>query len=249
MTTAFLSSQANRVILRSFYSLSIKNEDDLNKTAISQGKHTGTFASMGILSFNGNKIITTSGGGALISNNAEYIQKAKFLATQARDEAPHYEHTHIGYNYRMSNVLAGIGRGQMMVLQDRITARRANFERYKRYFSSLKEKGYAINLQPDMKGSFSNRWLTAILIDPAKNKGIGREYIRLALEADNIDARPLWKPMHLQPIFKEAAFYGDGTSEKLFENGLCLPSGSNLREDEFERIFSVLDGVFKSVRL
>lgn len=209
------------------------------------GQHTGTFSSMGILSFNGNKIITTSGGGALISNNAEFIQKAKFLATQARDEAPHYEHTHIGYNYRMSNVLAGIGRGQMEVLKDRIASRRVNFERYENYFSTLEEKGYLVQLQPEMKGSFSNRWLTAILIDPSKNKGIGREDIRLALEADNIDARPLWKPMHMQPIFKEAAFYGDGTSEMLFENGLCLPSGSNLREDEFDRIFRVLEGVFK----
>lgn len=210
-----------------------------------KGQHTGTFSSMGILSFNGNKIITTSGGGALLSNNEEYIKKAKFLATQARDDAPHYEHTHIGYNYRMSNVLAGIGRGQMEVLQERIAARRANFDRYKHYFSSLEEKGYSIQLQPEMKGSFSNRWLTAFLIDPAKNKGISREVIRLALDADNIDARPLWKPMHLQPIFKTCPFYGNGTSDRLFENGLCLPSGSNLKELEFERIFRVLDCVFQ----
>lgn len=210
-----------------------------------KGQHTGTFASMGILSFNGNKIITTSGGGALLSHNEEYIKKAKFLATQARDDAPHYEHTHIGYNYRMSNVLAGIGRGQMEVLQERITARRANFDRYAHYFSSLEKKGYSVQLQPEMKGSFSNRWLTAFLIDPAKNKGITRDDIRLSLEADNIDARPLWKPMHLQPIFKTYPFYGDGTSNKLFENGLCLPSGSNLTDQDFERIFKVLDRVFK----
>lgn len=209
------------------------------------GQHTGTFASMGVLSFNGNKIITTSSGGALLSNNEEYIEKAKFLATQARDDAPHYEHTHIGYNYRMSNVLAGIGRGQMEVLQERISARRASFDRYQNYFSTLEEKGYSIQLQPEMKGSFSNRWLTAFLIDPAKNKGISREDIRLALDADNIDARPLWKPMHLQPIFSSCPFYGEGTSDKLFENGLCLPSGSNLTELEFERIFRVLDSVFQ----
>ena len=208
------------------------------------GRKCGTFGKFGILSFNGNKIITTSGGGALLSDDEAMIQKARFLATQARDSAPHYQHSHIGYNYRMSNVLAGIGRGQMTVINDRITARRANFQRYKSYFESLENKGYNIQLLPEPENYFSNRWLTTIIIDPAHNKGITREIVRLALEANNIECRPLWKPMHLQPVFANAPFYGDGTSEKLFENGLCLPSGSNITEPEWERIFQALDQVF-----
>jgi len=208
------------------------------------GQKCGTFGKFGILSFNGNKIITTSGGGALLSDDEAMIQKARFLATQARDSAPHYQHSHIGYNYRMSNVLAGIGRGQMTVINDRITARRANFQRYKSYFESLENKGYNIQLLPEPENYFSNRWLTTIIIDPAHNKGITREIVRLALEANNIECRPLWKPMHLQPVFANAPFYGDGTSEKLFENGLCLPSGSNITEPEWERIFQALDQVF-----
>ena len=208
------------------------------------GRKCGTFGKFGILSFNGNKIITTSGGGALLSDDEAMIQKARFLATQARDPAPHYQHCHIGYNYRMSNVLAGIGRGQMTVLKDRITARRANFRCYKNYFESLKNKGYDIQLLPEPENYFSNRWLTTIIIDPTHNRGITRETIRLALEANNIECRPLWKPMHLQPVFANAPFYGDGISEKLFENGLCLPSGSNLTEPEWERILHALAQVF-----
>jgi dTDP-4-amino-4,6-dideoxygalactose transaminase len=209
-----------------------------------KGRHTGTFSPIAILSFNGNKIITTSSGGALITEKKEYADLARFLATQARDNAPHYQHSHIGYNYRMSNVLAGIGRGQMIVLPDRIAARRKNFARYQNYFAGIEKKGYTIQFQPEMEGSFSNRWLTSLTIDPKHNKGITREDIRLALEAENIEARPLWKPMHLQPIFKGCAFYGDGTSERLFENGLCMPSGSNLSDQDFERIFEVLDRLF-----
>jgi len=208
------------------------------------GRKCGTFGKFGILSFNGNKIITTSGGGALLSDDEAMIQKARFLATQARDPAPHYQHSHIGFNYRMSNVLAGIGRGQMTVINDRITARRANFLRYKSYFESLENKGYNIKLLQEPENYFSNRWLTTIIIDPAHNKGITREIVRLALEANNIDARPIQKPMHLQPVFANAPFYGDGTSEKLFENGLCLPSGSNITEPEWERILEALDKVF-----
>ena len=209
------------------------------------GKMCGSFGEFGILSFNGNKIITTSGGGALLSDKGERIQEARFLATQARDNAPHYQHSRIGYNYRMSNVVAAIGRGQMTVLNDRVAARRANFQRYQSYFKRHNASGFQIEFQPEPAGYFSNRWLTCILVDPAKNNGITRESIRLALEEQNIESRPLWKPMHLQPVFAGAPFYGNGTSEKLFENGLCLPSGSNLTDDDFERIFKVLDEVFQ----
>ena len=209
------------------------------------GKSCGSFGLFGILSFNGNKIITTSGGGALLSDDAEFIQKARFLSTQSRDQAPHYEHTQIGYNYRMSNVLAGIGRGQMEVLDERVSARRRNYERYAAYFEKVNAKGYDIQFQPEPEGHFSNRWLTAITVDPKMNKGIDREFLRLAFEKENIECRPLWKPMHLQPVFSSYPFYGDGVSQRLFENGLCLPSGSNLEEEDFERIFSVLDGIFK----
>jgi len=208
------------------------------------GKNCGSFGKFGILSFNGNKIITTSGGGALLSDDANLIQQARFLSTQARDQAPHYEHTQIGYNYRMSNVLAGIGRGQMKVLDERVTARRKNYERYVSYFETANAKGYHIEFQPEPKGYNSNRWLTAIIIDPDKNKGINRESLRLALETGNIECRPLWKPMHLQPVFKNNPFYGNGVSEHLFDTGLCMPSGSNLTDEAFKRIFAVLDGVF-----
>jgi dTDP-4-amino-4,6-dideoxygalactose transaminase len=197
-----------------------------------EGKACGTFGAIGVLSFNGNKIITTSGGGALISDEENYVIQARFLATQARDNAPHYQHSHIGYNYRMSNVCAGIGRGQMMVLKERIMQRRANFDFYVKALSHL--PGLSFLQEPT--GSFSNRWLTTILVDPSKSTGITRENIRLALDALNIETRPLWKPMHMQPIFATAPFFGDGTSEKLFEQGLCLPSGSNLTKSDLERV-------------
>jgi dTDP-4-amino-4,6-dideoxygalactose transaminase len=207
-------------------------------------KPCGSFGEFGVLSFNGNKIITTSGGGALLSENAEMIEKARFLATQARDSAPHYQHSHIGYNYRMSNVLAGIGRGQLEVLNDRVEARRNNFERYKKYFSKHNSAGFTIKFQEAPLGYYSNRWLTCILIDPALNNGLTREIIRLALEEENIESRPLWKPMHRQPIFADCKSYLNGVSDKLFEDGLCLPSGSNLTEEEFDRIFESLDHIF-----
>ena len=208
------------------------------------GTPCGSFGEFGVLSFNGNKIITTSGGGALISNNAEMIQKARFLSTQARDSAPHYQHSQIGYNYRMSNVLAGIGRGQLEVLNDRVIARRNNFERYKHFFSKLNKVGFNIQFQEEPDGYHSNRWLTCILVEPTTNKGLTREEIRLELEVENIEARPLWKPMHQQPVFASTKNYLNGVSDKLFENGLCLPSGSNLSEDEFERIFNCLNKIF-----
>jgi dTDP-4-amino-4,6-dideoxygalactose transaminase len=207
----------------------------------------GSFGEFGVLSFNGNKIITTSGGGALLSNNEEMIEKARFLSTQARDAAPHYQHSNIGYNYRMSNVLAGIGRGQLEVLNARVEARRNNFQRYKELFSKYNRSGFDIKFQEEPIGYFSNRWLTCILVDPNTNKGLTREEIRLAMEADNIETRPLWKPMHQQPIFANSKSYLNGNSDKLFENGLCLPSGSNLTEEEFERIFICFDKLFKYI--
>ena len=211
-----------------------------------KGKHTGTFGRLGVYSFNGNKIITTSGGGALVSEDEALIKKARFLSTQARDSAPHYQHSEIGYNYRMSNVLAGIGRGQMEVLSQRIEQRRNNFTRYKAYFEAWNKKGFNIQFQEESEGFHSNRWLTCILIDPETNKGLTCEAIRLALESRNIESRPLWKPMHLQPVFQDYPFVGEGTSERLFNNGLCLPSGSNLTNAEFERIVEVLDRLFEN---
>ncbi len=207
-------------------------------------KPCGSFGEFGVLSFNGNKIITTSGGGAILSENAEMIEKARFLATQARDAAPHYQHSNIGYNYRMSNVLAGIGRGQLEVLNDRVAARRNNFERYKQYFSKHNNTGYNVQFQEEPQGYYSNRWLTCIVVDPNSNKGLTREEIRLAMEVENIETRPLWKPMHQQPVFASSKNYLNGVSDNLFENGLCLPSGSNLSEDEFDRIFNCLDTIF-----
>lgn len=204
------------------------------------GKACGTFGDMGILSFNGNKIITTSGGGALISNNEKYISKARFLATQARDAAPHYQHSHIGYNYRMSNVCAGIGRGQLEVLPQRVEQRRAN---YSFYINALGQVP-GISFLEEPAGSFSNRWLTTILVDSKLSGGTTRETIRLALEKDNIESRPLWKPMHLQPVFEDCPFYGDGISQRLFEDGLCLPSGSNLSKGDLERVVHIIKSLF-----
>ena len=209
-----------------------------------QEKFTGSIGKMGVYSFNGNKIITTSGGGALASNDKDLIDQARFLATQARDEAPHYQHSRIGYNYRLSNVLAGIGRGQMAVLDERIAQRRANFARYQNYFATQNAAGYNIRFQEENTHSFSNRWLSAILVDPALNKGLDREKIRLALAEENIEARPLWKPMHLQPVFADCQYYGSNFSETLFDQGLCLPSGSNLTDQDFDRIFAALDQLF-----
>ncbi|HEY5536028.1 MAG TPA: aminotransferase class I/II-fold pyridoxal phosphate-dependent enzyme [Ignavibacteria bacterium] len=204
------------------------------------GKACGTFGDIGILSFNGNKIITTSGGGALISNNNEYVSKARFLATQARDKAPHYQHSQIGYNYRMSNVLAGIGRGQLEVIEERVAKRRSNFELYCNNLNHLVGISFLQVMQP----FFPNRWLTTILVDPIKTKGISRDDIRLALEKENIETRPLWKPMHLQPIFKNYPSYLNGVSERLFNTGLCLPSGSNLSDQDLDRVLFQFKKIF-----
>jgi len=194
----------------------------------------------GIYSFNGNKIITTSGGGALISSDSEMINKAKFLATQARDDAPHYEHTHIGYNYRLSNVSASIGLGQLEVLQERVNTRRNIFNFYKTNLSEIKE----IYFLEEIDGFRSNRWLTTILI--SKDSRISREELRLFLEKGNIESRPLWKPMHMQPIFKEYPAYGGSNSEYLFKYGLCLPSGSNLSEEDLDRIVDKIKQAFEN---
>jgi dTDP-4-amino-4,6-dideoxygalactose transaminase len=207
-----------------------------------KGQKCGTFGEMAALSFNGNKIITTSGGGALVSNDKKYIDQAKFLSTQARDEAPHYQHSQIGYNYRMSNIVAGIGRGQMEVLDLRVSQRRANNERYRKFFESI--PGITFQTEPNTD-YFSNYWLTAILIDPSLTGGISREDVRLALDAENIESRPLWKPMHMQPVYEGTKFYGTGVCEQLFEQGLCLPSGSNLTDQDFDRIFEALGRIFK----
>jgi dTDP-4-amino-4,6-dideoxygalactose transaminase len=195
-----------------------------------KGQAVGTFGDIGILSFNGNKIITTSGGGALISANAEYVKQARFLATQARDHAPHYQHSQIGYNYRMSNVCAGIGRGQMEVLPKRIEQRRYNFDFYKKALGDIKGIEFITDSDNDF---YSNHWLTTILVNSNEFSIID---IQDALHEDNIDCRPLWKPMHMQPVFKNALYYGNGVSERLFDKGLCLPSGSNLTDVELNRV-------------
>jgi len=197
-----------------------------------ENRKCGSFGDIGIFSFNGNKIITTSGGGALIAKNQEIKNKAVFLATQARDDAPHYQHSSVGYNYRMSNVLAGIGRGQMEVLDQRVAARRGNFEFYKKHLGHLPE----IEFLEEQEGFFCNRWLTCLLTPSFEH----REKVRLALLEEDVESRPLWKPMHLQPIFKNFPNFSDGTSENLFERGLCLPSGSNLTEDDLKRVVAII---------
>lgn len=202
-----------------------------------EGRPLGTFGDLAILSFNGNKIITTSGGGALVTRRPEWIEKARFLATQARDPAPHYQHSELGYNYRLSNVCAGIGRGQMRVLDERVRQRRATFV----YYQDLLEDVPGIFLQPEKRGAFSNRWLTTLVADPAKTPGgTSREDLRLALEQDNIESRPLWKPMHRQPVFRDCPYYGEGISDDLFDKGLCLPSGSSMTPGDLERVRVIL---------
>jgi dTDP-4-amino-4,6-dideoxygalactose transaminase len=199
----------------------------------------GTFGEISILSFNGNKIITTSGGGALVTKNSSIKEKAIFLSSQARDNAPHYQHSHIGYNYRMSNICAGIGRGQMEVLDAHVNLRRAMNTFYQGVFSGV--IGVSVFKEPT-NDFYSNHWLSCILIDKQLTD-ISSEHIRLALNEENIESRPLWKPMHLQPIFKDAPYYGGKVAENLFYNGLCLPSGSNLTlkdQDIIERVLKTI---------
>lgn len=198
----------------------------------------GTFGAISALSFNGNKIITTSGGGAMVTHTKALKDRAVFLSTQARDNAPHYQHSEIGYNYRMSNICAGIGRGQMEVLDKHVTLRRANHQFYTTLFSSIAE--VEILTEPNA-AFFSNHWLSAILLQSYEQ----REALRLAFESENIETRPLWKPMHLQPVFESAPYYGAAVSENLFEKGLCLPSGSNLTDSDRTRISNVIENFFK----
>lgn len=202
-----------------------------------KNRRMGSIGKMGVLSFNGNKIITTSGGGALISNEEKLIKRARFLATQARDPAPHYQHSKIGYNYRMSNIVAGIGRGQLEVIEDRVHRRRAINRWYRNLLAKVPGISFCREPSDDF---FSNCWLTCIVIDPEK-AGTDRKKLQLTFDSANIETRPLWKPMHLQPVFKGYPAYINGTSEKLFQNGLCLPSGSNLTDLELNRISEILE--------
>ena len=196
------------------------------------GQKCGTFGDIGVLSFNGNKIITTSGGGAIVTKTKELKDKAIFFATQSRDKAPHYQHSEIGYNYRMSNICAGIGRGQMEVLESRVLARRANFDFYQEQFKEIPD----LSFLEEPKGFYANRWLTCVLTPSFEV----REKIRWALEKENIESRPLWKPMHQQPVFQQYPAYLNGVSDDLFERGLCLPSGSNLSEQDLLRVVYII---------
>lgn len=200
-----------------------------------RGRVPGSSGLCGIHSFNGNKIITTSGGGMLVSNDGALIEKARFWATQARDAAPHYQHSEIGFNYRLSNVLAAIGRGQLRVLDDRVAARRAHCAAYQAALAGLP----GLEFMPEAAWGRSTRWLTCVLIDPEKF-GADREKVRLALEAENIEARPVWKPMHLQPVFAGSECYGGAVAEDLFARGLCLPSGSNLTAEDRGRVIAAV---------
>lgn len=207
-------------------------------------KASGTLGKFGIYSFNGNKIITTSGGGMLVSDDIDALKKARFLATQARDPARHYQHSVIGYNYRLSNVLAGIGRGQLKVLEERVTARRAVF---KRYFEALSEVE-GVDFMPEASYGRPTRWLTAMTVDPAICTATAIEIMK-ALELENIEARPVWKPLHMQPLFKDCLYYPHSPyaaiSERLFENGICLPSGSSLKTEEQERVIEIIKGCLR----
>ena len=200
-----------------------------------KGRSPGTFGKIGIYSFNGNKIITTSGGGMLVSNDRDLVAKARFLATQARDPAPYYQHSEIGYNYRLSNVLAGIGRGQLRVLGDRVAARRRNFEIYRQTLGYLP----GIEFMPEASFCRATRWLTCLTIDPDAF-GANREQVRIALAQQRIEARPVWKPLHLQPVFAECECMGGEIAQDLFERGLCLPSGSNLTLEDLERVIDAI---------
>jgi len=206
-----------------------------------KGGVPGSFGLCGIHSFNGNKIITTSGGGMLVSQDKALIDKARFWATQSRDPAPHYQHSEIGFNYRLSNILAAIGRGQLRLLSERVEARRRNFEYYQKALSGLP----GLAFMPEADYGRCTRWLTCITIDP-EAAGIDREKVRLAMTEENIEARPVWKPMHLQPLFRHCVCYGGAVAERLFAHGLCLPSGSNLTTTDLDRVIEVIRLVYKS---
>lgn len=206
-----------------------------------QNERCGTIGKIGVLSFNGNKIITTSGGGALVSQDTDLVKQSRFFATQARDNAPYYQHTNIGYNYRMSNIVAGVGRGQMEVLADRVEKRRANNKFYREQLENIDGISFQTESNSDY---YSNYWLTSILLDPSKSK-ISANELRLALEEENIESRLLWKPMHLQPIFADCPYYGNKISDTLFAQGLCLPSGTQLSEDDLMRVCEAIKSKLK----
>lgn len=213
-------------------------EDAAEALGAARGRRpAGSFGRLGVLSFNGNKIITTGGGGMLLSDDKALVDRARFLATQARDAAPHYQHSSIGYNYRMSNVAAAIGRGQLRTLDERVASRRRNFELYQASLGDLP----GLSFMPESPGGYANRWLTCVQVDPARF-GATREDVRLALEAENIEARPVWKPMHLQPVFAGCRAVGGAVSESIFETGLCLPSGSGLSDADRARVVDVVRG-------
>jgi dTDP-4-amino-4,6-dideoxygalactose transaminase len=212
--------------------------------AMYDGRPAGTFGELGIFSFNGNKIITTSGGGMLVCEQTDLAKRARFLATQARDPAPHYQHSEVGYNYRMSNLLAAVGRGQLRVLEDRVEQRRANYEFYRDTLGDAP----GITFMPEHPRSRSTRWLTCLIVEP-EEFGATREQIRLALEAENIEARPAWKPMHMQPVFSHCRSCGGAVAEWIFQYGLCLPSGSNLAEEDLLRVVDVVRSVGRCLPL
>jgi pyridoxal phosphate-dependent aminotransferase EpsN len=211
-----------------------------------RGKASGSFGRFGIYSFNGNKIITTSGGGMLVSDDVDALRKAQFLATQARDSAQHYQHSEMGYNYRMSNILAGVGRAQLEVLEERVQARRLLFDKYQQYLSSLP----GITFMPELSNTRSNRWLTTLTIEETE-AGVSVGSVLEAMDKENIEARPVWKPLHLQPLFQGAAYYShsgnESVSEKLFQKGICLPSGSNMSEEDQMRVVECIQNVFSRV--
>lgn len=208
-----------------------------------KGKKCGTFGDFGILSFNGNKIVTTSSGGALVTNSRNIKEKALFFATQSKDEAAHYQHSQVGYNFRMSNICAGVGLGQMKILQKNINLKREIHNFYKEIFRDIKHIKLFETVNEDY---FSNYWLSTILIEPNKLNNKNRESLRLAFENANIESRPLWKPMHLQPVFEKYPYYGNTAAEELFEKGLCLPSGSNITIENKNRIREVINTFFNN---
>lgn len=203
-----------------------------------RGRPAGGFGRLGVFSFNGNKIVTTSGGGMLVSDDKTLIDRARFLATQARDQAPHYEHSTIGFNYRLSNILAAVGRGQLRTLDQRVSARRRIFDRYVDGLADLP----GLAFMPEAGYGTGNRWLTCLTIRPEVFGGT-REAVRMALEAEDIESRPIWKPMHLQPVFADCRMHGGAVSQDAFEHGLCLPSGSGLSDEEQDRVIAVVRGV------
>jgi dTDP-4-amino-4,6-dideoxygalactose transaminase len=237
--TPYKIEEIRRIAMK--YSIPILEDSAEALGSSYKGQKCGTFGDISVLSFNGSKVVTTSGGGAIVTNSKALKERAIFLATQAREDAPHYQHSEVGYNYRMSNICAAIGRGQMEVLDAHVFLRRKMHEFYVDLFSAI--EGVTVFTVPD-ESFFSNYWLCAVLINPSKTNAITREMLRLVLEEENIESRPLWKPMHLQPIFSDYPYYGNGVSETLFSNGLCLPSGSNLTEQDRNRIKSIVLDLF-----